>query len=234
MPLHAPEFKARVAAKRRFSNDDNATGLTVEPAGQVNEGAGHMHILVDEAFVEPGELILATEQMIHFGQAQLTTTLELTPGEHTLRLQFADGAHIALEGDQYRDEITVTVMDGAMPEGMHGHMEAPSVYFVKPLNGEQVSSPVTVEMGATGLTVEPAGEIHEGAGHMHILVDEAFVPAGEVILASDRMIHYGQGQLTTTLELTPGEHTLRLQFADGAHIALEGDQYRAEIVVVVK
>ena len=49
--------------------------------------------------------------MIHFGQGQLTTTLDLEPGEHTLRLQFADGAHIALDGDQYRDEITVVVAE---------------------------------------------------------------------------------------------------------------------------
>jgi len=39
----------------------------------------------------------------------LETTLTLKPGVHVLRLQFANGAHIALDGDQYRDEITVTV-----------------------------------------------------------------------------------------------------------------------------
>jgi hypothetical protein len=33
-------------------------------------------------------------------------------GVHTLRLQVANGAHIALEGEQYRDEITVTVRSG--------------------------------------------------------------------------------------------------------------------------
>jgi hypothetical protein len=33
----------------------------------------------------------------------------LEPGEHVLRLQFANGAHIALDGPAYRDEITVTV-----------------------------------------------------------------------------------------------------------------------------
>ena len=34
-------------------------------------------------------------------------------------------------------------------------------------------------MGASGLIVEAAGEIREGAGHMHILVDEEFVYPGE-------------------------------------------------------
>jgi hypothetical protein len=42
----------------------------------------------------------------------MTTTLELEPGLHTLRLQVANGAHLALEGEQYRDTITVTVESG--------------------------------------------------------------------------------------------------------------------------
>ena len=72
-----------------------------------------MHILVDEDFVAPGEVILASDTMLHYGDGQTDATLDLTPGEHTLRLQFADGAHIALDGEQYRDEITVTVAEGS-------------------------------------------------------------------------------------------------------------------------
>ncbi|MEM7132455.1 MAG: DUF4399 domain-containing protein [Chloroflexota bacterium] len=202
-----------------------ATGLEVEPAGEIKEGSGHMHILVDTDFVEAGELIINDESHLHYGQGQLTTTLELEPGEHVLRLQFANGAHIALEGDQYRDEITVTVVD----EGGE-----PGVSFVSPSEGETVPSTFEVEMMATGLEVEPAGEIKEGSGHMHILVDTDFVEAGELIINDETHLHYGQGQLTTTLELEPGEHVLRLQFANGAHIALDGDQYRDEITVTVE
>ena len=88
-------------------------------------------------------------------------------------------------------------------------------------------------MAANGLTVEPAGEIHEGAGHMHILVDTDFTPPGEVILTDAQHLHYGKGQLTTTLALDPGVHVLHLQFANGAHIALDGDQYRDTITVTV-
>ncbi len=112
--------------------------------------------------------------------------------------------------------------------------EGPSVYFVSPADGAEVSSPFVAEMGATGLEVVPAGEMREGTGHMHILVDEEFVPAGEVILATETMIHFGQGQMSAELALEPGEHVLRLQFADGAHIALEGEEYRDEIRVTVK
>ena len=86
-----------------------AIGLEVEPAGEVRAGAGHMHILLDTDFVEVGQVIPLGDQHLHFGQGQLTTTLELPPGGHVLRLQFADGAHIALEGEEYRDIITVMV-----------------------------------------------------------------------------------------------------------------------------
>jgi hypothetical protein len=92
-----------------FAVEMAAEGLIIEPAGAIREGAGHFHIMVDSAFVVPGELVPFDDTHLHFGSGQLTATLELSPGFHALRLQVANGAHIALEGDQYRDEITVIV-----------------------------------------------------------------------------------------------------------------------------
>ena len=201
-----------------------ATGLVVEPSGEVNDGAGHFHILVDTDFVAAGEVIPTNEKHLHYGKGQTTVSLELSPGEHTLRLQFADGAHTALEGEQFQDTISVIVAESA---------EGPSVRFAQPTDGATVSSPFEVVLEATSLVVEPSGEINDGAGHFHILVDTDFVAASEVIPTDEKHLHYGKGQTTVSLELSPGEHALRLQFADGAHIALEGDAYRDEIVVVV-
>jgi hypothetical protein len=201
-----------------------AAGLVVEPSGDINEGAGHFHILVDTDFIPAGQVIPTDEQHLHYGKGQTTISLELEPGEHTLHLQFADGAHTALEGDQYRDTITVVVDSSVV---------SPSVGFEQPADGATVSSPFEVVMAATGLVVEPSGEINEGAGHFHILVDTDFIPAGQVIPTDEQHLHYGQGQTSISLELEPGEHTLRLQFADGAHIALEGDQYRDQTDIVV-
>ena len=201
-----------------------AEGLVVQPSGEVNPGAGHMHILVDTDFVPAGEVIINDEQHLHFGDGSIEAELMLPPGDHTLRLQFADGAHIALEGEQFQDEITVLVEENAA---------SPSVRFVQPTDGETVSSPLEVVMAATGLVVEPSGAIHQGAGHFHILVDTDFVPAGEVIITDEQHLHFGGGQLTTSLDLAAGEHILRLQFADGAHIALEGDAYQDMIVITV-
>jgi hypothetical protein len=215
-----------------FTVDMGATGLLVEPAGEIKEGAGHFHILVNTDFVPAGDVIINDEQHRHYGKGQYTTTLNLEPGVHVLRLQFADGAHIALDGAAYQDTITVTVSaDAAEPPQSNA---APSVRFVTPLDGATVPAKFAVEMTATGLTVEPAGEIKAGAGHFHILVNTDFVEPGEVIINDAQHLHYGKGQYTTTLELPPGEHILRLQFANGAHIALDGAAYRDEITVTVK
>ena len=202
-----------------------AEGLVVQPSGEVNPGAGHMHILVDTDFVPAGEVIINDEQHLHFGDGSIEAELMLPPGAHTLRLQFADGAHIALEGEQFQDEITVLVEENAA---------SPSVRFVQPTDGETVSSPLKVVMAATGLVVEPSGEIHQEAGHFHILVDTDFVPAGEVIINDEQHLHFGDGSIEAELMLPPGAHTLRLQFADGAHIALEGEQFQDEITVLVE
>ena len=58
--------------------------------------------MVDTDFVAPGDVIISDELHKHFGQGQLTTILELKPGVHVLRLQFGNGAHIALDGPHTR------------------------------------------------------------------------------------------------------------------------------------
>lgn len=200
------------------------TGVTIAPAGEVAEGQVHLHILINTPFIEAGNPIPSDEAHLHFGDGSTTTEVALPVGVHTLRLQAADGAHVALEGDEYRDEITVNVTDGA-PEQ--------AVRFASPEDGATVPASFEVAMAATGLVVEPAGPINENAGHFHILIDTDFIEPGQPIPNDDSHLHFGAGQLTTTLELEPGEHTLRLQMADGVHVALEGEQYRDEITVTV-
>lgn len=116
-----------------------------------------------------------------------------------------------------------------------GALESPRVYFITPQDGDTVPQTFTVQMGAEGIIVEPAGEIREGAGHFHILVNEDFVGPGELIpIDTANYLHYGQGQTEVELTLPPGEYTLRLQLADGAHMGLEGDAYRDEIAITVE
>lgn len=91
------------------------------------------------------------------------------------------------------------------------------VYFVFPEDGATVNNPVLVGFGVDGMEVEPAGEVKEGMGHHHIVIDGQYVEAGTIVPADSTHIHYGKGQKETQLELTPGKHTLTMQFADGVH-----------------
>ncbi|HUF31798.1 MAG TPA: DUF4399 domain-containing protein, partial [Acidimicrobiales bacterium] len=158
--LSAPEDGATVA--RRFTVEMTAEGIEIEPAGEVRDGAGHFHVMVDAGCVEPGEAIPKDDQHLHFGGGQLEAQLFLEPGEHELCLQVADGAHVALP---ITDEITVNV-DGEEP---YVTLEVPE--------GETATSPLPVTMTAEGIEIEPAGEVRDGAGHFHVMVDVGCVEA---------------------------------------------------------
>ena len=91
------------------------------------------------------------------------------------------------------------------------------VYFINIKEGDRLHSPFKVKFGVKGLKVDVAGEVKEGVGHHHILIDRPFYPRGEVIPTNKFYRHFGGGQEEAELELGPGEHTLTLQFADGIH-----------------
>lgn len=184
----------------------STVGFELEPAGDVHAGAGHLHVMVDVPCMEPGETIPRDAQHVHFGKGQSEGSIDLTAGEHTLCLQAGDGTHTALE---LTDEITVTVDD------------SPSVAFVEPANGAAVTAPVVLKFAAFNFTLEPAGEVQEGAGHLHLMVDAPCIEPGQPIPRDDQHVHLGMGQTETELPLAPGEHTLCLQAGDGAHVALD-------------
>lgn len=100
---------------------------------------------------------------------------------------------------------------------------APRVYFTAPADGATVASPLLVTMAAQNFAIEPAGEVKQGAGHLHIVVDGPCIAAGEVVPNDETHLHYGKAQVEAELTLAPGAHTLCLQAADGAHVALPGD-----------
>ncbi|HEY2608045.1 DUF4399 domain-containing protein [Paraburkholderia sp. RL18-103-BIB-C] len=114
-----------------------------------------------------------------------------------------------------------------------GVAQAASVSFVQPADGASVSNPVHVEFGVQGMKIAPAGTMTDGTGHHHLLIDGKPLPKGEVIPVSDKSLHFGKGQTETDLTLPPGDHTLTLQFGDGAHRSY-GPEMSKTITVHVK
>lgn len=126
--------------------------------------------------------------------------------------------------------------DHEVPEGavMQEVKEGQKVFFTDLVDGDVVTSPLTVNFGVEGMTVEPAGAIVEDQGHHHLLIDHDFIAVGEVIPAGDSTkLHFGKGQLLTEVNLAPGEHQLTMQFANGAHMSF-GEKMSVSISVTVK
>jgi hypothetical protein len=99
--------------------------------------------------------------------------------------------------------------------------DAPTVSFVQPADGDHIAGGVHVAMEADGLTIEPAGEVHEGAGHFHVIADDGCVDPGAAVAKDADHVHFGKGQTEGTIYLAPGDHELCLQPGDGIHVALE-------------
>jgi len=100
------------------------------------------------------------------------------------------------------------------------------VYIVNLEDGAQVSSPVKVVFGLSGMGVAPAGTEKENTGHHHLLIDRPPLGQGEDgadelsygIPADENHLHFGGGQTETTVELAPGAHTLQLVMGDLGHV----------------
>jgi len=108
------------------------------------------------------------------------------------------------------------------------------VYFKNLKDGDKVSSPLKVEFGVDGLAVDTAGPVKPASGHFHLLIDAGdSVATGTVVPKDSTHLHYGKAQTEATINLTPGKHTLAIQYADGIHRSY-GSQLATTITVDVK
>lgn len=100
------------------------------------------------------------------------------------------------------------------------------VYFVNLTDGQTVKSPVTVIFGLSGMGVAPAETIKDNTGHHHLLIDRPPFGQGEfgaeeftlAVPKDANNVHFGGGQTETTIELSPGPHTLQLVLGDHGHV----------------
>jgi hypothetical protein len=109
-----------------------------------------------------------------------------------------------------------------------------SLFFITPADGATVSSPFTIEFGATGMTVVPAGVNDAHSGHHHLLVDTGLPALDLPIPADPNHIHFGDGSTSTELTLDPGEHTLLLLLGDHLHIPHEPPVSSPTITITVE
>jgi hypothetical protein len=107
-------------------------------------------------------------------------------------------------------------------------------YIIAPEDGAEVSSPVVVRFGLSGMGVAPAGTEKEMTGHHHLLIDTD-LPALDVPIPSDAQHrHFGGGQTEVSVELPPGEHTLQIILGDLAHVPHEPPVFSKKIKITVK
>src|ERR1700761_6211349 len=108
------------------------------------------------------------------------------------------------------------------------------VYFKNLKDGETVKSPLKIEMGVDGMTLDTAGTVGRGTGHHPRLIEAGdSIPAGLAVPKDSTHLHFGKAQSTAEVPLAPGKHVLTLQFADGIHRSY-GSQMATTITVTVK
>ena len=110
------------------------------------------------------------------------------------------------------------------------------VFLIEPKEGATVSNPITVKFGAEGIEIAKATDgVKDNSGHHHILLDLAQDPEFDKALpANEHILHYGQGQTETVIELTPGTHTLQLLLAAGNHVPHNPPVKSEKITITVK
>lgn len=103
----------------------------------------------------------------------------------------------------------------------------PRVYFAEPANGATVKSPVHVVFASDQFTIAPVPEgevkdVRANTGHYHLGVDTKCLPPGTAIPKADPWIHFGKGNNSIDMQLTPGPHTLVVQAGDDKHTTITG------------
>ena len=131
--------------------------------------------------------------------------------------------------------ILLALIQTALAAPINMDAKNAKVMFVEPKNNATVKSPFKVKMGIANTALRPAGEdINDHkTGHHHLLIDTKPIPSGEAVPTDATHMHFGKAQAETEVTLAPGDHTLTLQFADGAHRSY-GEALSSTITVHVK
>jgi hypothetical protein len=108
------------------------------------------------------------------------------------------------------------------------------LYFISPADGQTLQNPLVVRFGLKNMGVAPAGSNIKNTGHHHLLIDTG-LPSLDLPIPSDaNHRHFGGGQTETSIELSPGTHTLQLLLGDFSHIPHKPTVSSEQITITVE
>jgi hypothetical protein len=104
-----PQDGARVKSPvmLEFGIADYQLAAVPPDAKEPRPGVGHHHVGVDADCLPAGAEIPMASPWVHFGKANTTIDMQLTPGPHKLSLQLGNDLHRAIEGLCTTINITV-------------------------------------------------------------------------------------------------------------------------------
>lgn len=216
-------------------------GMGVMPAGNKREKSGHHHLLIDTPLpASVAEPLPFSDKHRHFGKGQTAVALDLAPGQHSLRLLFADHEHRPYYVFSRKITITVTGSRKDVPqpridaerfadtcqswyqdEVTTPPTAARTVYVKNLRDGETVDSPFLLKLGVLGLGVAAEKTAVPDTGFFQITVRHNRSPL--------RSLRLSDGQTETVLDLDPGDYELDLNFLAGDGRPLLHDQLQVTV-----
>lgn len=104
------------------------------------------------------------------------------------------------------------------------------IFFIAPVDGLVTNNQdVYFEFGEYNISINPAGELPPKnehscyvSGHHHLIINEAYEPTSNgSIPFKENVHHFGGGQKTATISLSPGKYTLQLVLGDYTHTPIK-------------
>ena len=104
------------------------------------------------------------------------------------------------------------------------------IFFIAPVDGLITNNQdVYFEFGEYNISINPAGELPPKnehscyvSGHHHLIINEAYEPTSNgSIPFKENVHHFGGGQKTATISLSPGKYTLQLVLGDYTHTPIK-------------
>jgi hypothetical protein len=106
--------------------------------------------------------------------------------------------------------------------------------ILSPADGDTVALPVTIQLGASGISIGPATGVREaGLGHHHLLIDADLPPADAPVPTGAGYVHLGNGVASWVLDsLPPGSYRIIGVVAWGDHVPVTGARTDTVRIVV--